>query len=299
MYSLARTRSTGGSRVSDSPLLLRRLGQELRRLREAAGKTGESAGAVLDVHQSTISRIETGKRKLAEEELATLLDFYEAPDSERTEARALFKQTDRQPERVTVYSSSVPPWARRLMEVEGDVAEKWSYENELVPGLFQTEDYARALILASAGLYGMDRVEVERRVTGRMARQAILTGDHQPTVNVLLNEPALHRPVGGRAVARRQLLTLVEMSQRRNITIRVLPFDLGEHPILGYGLHLLRFRDEREPSMAYVEQGQSITYFEGVADIARYFEVIGHLTDVALGPDESRAWIIEMADTFR
>jgi hypothetical protein len=159
-----------------------------------------------------------------------------------------------------------------------------------VPGLLQTEDYARAILRAGRPRDG--EAEIERLVAARMARQAILTREHPPLLWVVLNEAVLRRPVGGRAVMRAQIAHLAAAAQSRHTVIQVLPFAAGEHAEMGGARVIVSLPDEGD--VVYVEgpgSGQIIGTPEEVAECALRFDL---LRAVALSPDESVAMIAKM-----
>ena len=165
-----------------------------------------------------------------------------------------------------------------------------------IPGLLQTEDYARAVI--RAGQARPDPETRERRLTARMARQEILSRPDPPEIWAVLNEPVVSRPVGGADVMREQLQHLIELSTRPNtpLTLQVLPLSVGARPGMNGPFVILQFLSPTDPPMLYLETATDGLYLEESPDIERYTLRFNHLAARALGPDESRIMIAGLAE---
>ncbi|MEH1012633.1 helix-turn-helix transcriptional regulator [Micromonospora sp. CPCC 206060] len=235
------------------------LAGELRRARTAAGLSQEDLAQQINYSQSLVSMIEQARRTPG-------LDFMtRADDVLHTDGLLVRLQA-------LVHIESAPPWFREWMAVEQEVAALWSFEVSVLPGLLQTEDYARA-VLATGGLLPEDRAE--RLITSRMQRQAVLTRDRPPQFVAVFDEQILHRPVGGRAVMREQLAHLVEMGRRPHIQIHVVPADVGEYPGLA-GPFVLGCYDDgtRVVHLDTPLHGQVIDRPEDVANLNRRWEAV-------------------------
>jgi hypothetical protein len=164
----------------------------------------------------------------------------------------------------------------------------------VIYGLLQTEAYARALMMTASQLPSKD--EFERRLTFRMKRQERLASDDIPEMWITLNEAALRRQVGGPETMREQLERLIQVSRLNSMTLQVLPFSAGAHPATHGGFEMLGFPEAGDPDVVYVEYWRGSIYLESAPDIDGYAKLFDHLRARALGPDESRALISQLAE---
>jgi hypothetical protein len=162
-----------------------------------------------------------------------------------------------------------------------------------VPGLFQTEGYARAVITSDAD--GEPAEETDRRVTLRMTRQKLLTEPDSPQIHVVLDEAALCRVYGSTKVMREQLEHLVARSELPNVTLQVLPFDRGSRPAASGPFTMLQFAEDDLPDIVYMEQLTSAVYLDKRMDIELYRAAMQRITEAALTPSESRAYLADRA----
>ncbi|MFE4974302.1 helix-turn-helix domain-containing protein [Kitasatospora sp. NPDC056651] len=277
----------------DSPTVLRRrLGSELRRLRERTGRQAKTVADELGFSATKVSRIESGQTTLKESDVRAMLELYGVSDA--VELRQFISLTRRSTQRGWWhdYADTLPDWFQTYVGLEADAARIRGYEVELVPGLLQTADYARAMFRVSP--VGLSVPEVERRVGLRIQRQEVFHRPIAPDVEVVLNESAFRRPVGGPEVMLSQVEHLIELAHKPRITIRILPFSLGSHPAMSSAFHILSFADV-PGDIVYVEALTSSLYLEKAEDIAHHELVFEQLTDAAMSPDESRAWMQELA----
>lgn len=262
----------------ESPTVSRlQLGRELRRLREAAGVTRESAAAELECSTSKLSKIETGKAAIRAGEVKVLLDRYGVEERDNV-LRLAREARRRSPYRV-------PDWAKTYLGLEAEAAELRTYENELVPGLLQTEVYARVVIQAFNP--ARDPREVERMVAARMERQQRLRSKDAPLLWAILNEAVVRRMVGGREVMGRQVEHLAILAEDPNITIQVLPFSAGAHPAMGSNFVHLRLTEPADAEMIYLEDMTSADYLDRPHQVNAYFTAFGMLAAAALDPIQS------------
>ena len=271
----------------------RQLGLALAGLREAAGKSREDAAGVVECSESKISRIERGHVGVRASELRDLLNFYGVTGQQRTELEELARGTRRRRPRTT-YGKALPDWFRRYVNLEEAASEIRTYDGELVTGILQTENYARAITRASP----LHRPEdVDRLVQARIARQARLTSDNPPQMWVVMAEGVLRTRVGGREIMRAQLDHILEVGHLPNVTIQVTPFSSGAHASSGINFSLLRFPDEVGVDVVYLEDLTSASYLDKPDDPQRqqYVLVFNHLTAGALSPTES----LELVDTVK
>ncbi|MGH3930194.1 MAG: helix-turn-helix domain-containing protein [Pseudonocardiaceae bacterium] len=268
------------------------LGATLRRKREAVGYLQEQAAAALDCDTSKISRIEHGRSGLKAAELEKLLDLYGVTETEREELLDVGKES-RQRGRRKLYGDTLPGHFRRFIDLEADATEIRCYEGELVPGLLQTEDYAQALIRVA--LFGADQTEVDRRVKIRMDRKAILARDAPPPPRLwcVLGEAVFARPIGGLDVLRTQIEYLLQVAaEPTTVTLQVLPFVVGAYAGLGGSFSLLSL-GTAAPEIGHIDTlGVGSTYIEGES-VTSLIERFDHQRAAALGPEESRAFILD------
>jgi transcriptional regulator with XRE-family HTH domain len=270
----------------------RQLGAELRRLRVAAGRSQKEAAEVIECDTSLVSRIERGLRSLKVLELNALLDFYGAPPKKRTEISKI-GQVARQRQRRRMYSDIFPGSFRRVSDHEQEAREIYYWEPEVIPGLLQTETYARTLItIARTAVMDDPGDDVEHRVQFRLERQEILTRKSPPLMWFVIGEPALRRPLGRREVLREQLEHLSSVTDNhQNIVIQVAPLSIVDHPLLGGSIGIFRF-DGRVPNIAH--QATFIgggLYMDDEEDVAACSQAFDRLRAVALGPEESKDFI--------
>jgi hypothetical protein len=181
------------------------------------------------------------------------------------------------------YADVVPGWFDDYVGLEEAASQIRGYEVQFVPGLLQTEDYARGVIMLS---YSHPK-EIGRRVNLRMARQAILDRPEPPVLRMVLDEALLSRPMGGPRAMRAQLRHLIELAQRPNITIQVIPFNSGGHPAAGGPFSLLSFAEHDLPDVLYLEQLTGAQYHTKPEIVGGYLEVMKRLDAEAPGPADS------------
>ena len=272
-----------------------RLRHELRRLREEAGLTHSEVADRLEWCRPKLSRIENGQSRVNTGDVADLLDL--TASATRPPARPSSSSPASPPPRLVDPLHRRPAeGVRHLIGLEAEAAAIRTYESELVPGLLQTEDYARAVI--PGGQVRPDPDTVERRVAARIARQELLTRPGPPEIWAILDEAVILRPVGGPAVMRAQLRRLTEVSTRPNatVTLQVLPLAVGAHPGMNGPFVILGFQNPKDPPMVHLETATDGLYLEEPPDIERYTLRFSHLVARALGPNESRAIITALAE---
>jgi len=270
----------------------RRLMRELKRLREASDLTPDEAAARLDFSRSKIYRLENGKSRIDADDLEDMLDLYGVTSPERDALIQLGKEARRRgwwTRYKDVFSGSYV-----VLESEASNIRRCA---SLVPGIFQTEDYARAVITATGPW--LTREEIERRVTARATRQKALFGTRNPCMHVVLDESVLRRQVGGPDATRRQIAALAEVAQRPEITIQVLSFAAGACAGIDGDFVILDFPDPEDLSVVYVEGLFGDLYLESKGETDRYVLAWGHLAEQALDPAASLAMIADLAEDSR
>ncbi|MCA1707215.1 MAG: helix-turn-helix domain-containing protein [Actinobacteria bacterium] len=272
----------------------RRLGAELRTLREHAGLTIEDVAKELECSVSKVSRLETGKGIPYGRDVRDLLDRYGVTDPANRDRLMRWVRDGQRQGWWHDYSDVlapdpedplVPDNLDRFVALEQDASEVCGFENTLVPGLLQTEDYARAVL---STLSTADSEATDRLVELRMRRQARLYADEEPLhVHMVLDEAVLHRTVGGEQVMRGQLKRLIADAQRPNITIQVLPFNIGVHRSVGGSFTVLAFPDSDDNDLVYVESHLGQLYLEKEHDVEVYEQIFDALVDKCMTPEQS------------
>ncbi|MCX4478264.1 helix-turn-helix domain-containing protein [Streptomyces cellulosae] len=234
-------------------------GARVRRLRTAAGLTQAELGALTHVVSTRITQIERASGAKPTLELARALDAALGADDLLVELWPY------------VYREAFPDWSRKFMEYSERAVAVRQYAAHVVPGLLQTEDYARAVLKVGRTL--SSEAQLEERVALRMGRQERLGAPDRPELWVVLDEAVLRRPVGGLPVMRDQLTRLLASAREPHITVQVLPFDQGEHEVMGGSLTVLTMPDGRE--VAYTEgahYGQLVEEPDEVASLALTYD---------------------------
>ncbi|WP_326699486.1 helix-turn-helix domain-containing protein [Streptomyces sp. NBC_01754] len=259
----------------------RRLGRELRKLREDAGLTIEEAGAQIQRSDSTISRIETGARAVQIIELKGLLEAYGTPQSERDSYLRMLREA---PEQGwwTEYEGTLPPGLDTYIGLESDAATLRVFALGIVHSLVQTEDYARAVI--RPGRPTASTAVIDKLVSVRLERQKVLVRSPEPVqLTVVLDEGSLRRTVGGPAAMRTQVQHLIHMAEKiPNVTLQVLPYDRGAHGAMNGGFTLIDFPDPGEPTVAYLDTPAGNLYMQKPHDTRRFDQLFGQLRGAAL-----------------
>ena len=279
-------RAPAGMQPAGGPTVLRMtLGGQLRRLREERGITREQAGDAIRGSHAKISRLELGRVGFKERDIADLLTLYGVTDPTELEAFLNLARQANSPGWWHRYGDLLPGWFETYIGLEQSASVLRSYESRFVPGLLQTADYARAVIRLSHGRETPN--DIDRRVDLRMRRQEILMRQDSPVLWAVIDESCLHRPIGGRPALRAQLERLIEASQRPNVTIQFLPYDVGGHAAAGGPFTILRFPESDLPDIVYLEQLTSALYLDKRPDVDRYLAVMDQLSVTAEPPDRT------------
>ncbi|GLY84512.1 transcriptional regulator [Actinoallomurus iriomotensis] len=268
------------------PTVLRRLlGAQLRRLRERQGITREEAGYAIRASGSKMSRLELGRVGFKERDVADLLTLYGVTDETDRESLLALAQDANSPGWWHRYGDVLPGWFETYVGLEEAAALVRTYEVQFIPGLLQTEEYARAVI--SLGNSTAPSEEIEQRVSLRMTRQKLLTRGESPRLWAVVDEAALRRPIGGRDVMRGQLERLIEATKLPGVILQVLPFRVGGHTAEAGAFSILRFPESDLPDVVYVEQLTSALYLDRRDDVDSYMEAMERLCVVSAHPDET------------
>jgi hypothetical protein len=261
-------------------------------MREARQLSCADAGKAVGWSESKISRIETGRVGVRQPDLERLLALYEVSGDEHAALLALRRQATHRGWWHS-YADALPAYFEDYVGLEDGAKSLFTYQNQLVHGLMQTEDYAAAVIRAAQPAASVD--EVERQLAARTTRQALLTAGSPLQMWAVLDEAVLRRQVGGISVMRPQLARIQEIAALPNVTMQVLPFDTGAHPSMGTSFELLQFPEAGDTAIVYIEDQTSSQYLEAIADIERYTLVFDHLRAAALSPQRSAEFIGQVA----
>jgi hypothetical protein len=262
------------------------LGAHLRRMREAHGVTREEAGYAIRSSESKISRIELGRVSFKERDIADLLTLYgmARDDPERDRLLGLAREANKTGWWHR-YGDVLPSWFLSYLGLEAAASLIRTYEVQFVPGLLQTRDYARAVV--RLGHQRAPDAEVERRVDLRLARQNLLTRPRPPQLWAVVDEAALRRPIGGLAVLRAQIESLIEATTKPNIQVQIVPFEIGGHAAAGGAFTILRFPEPDLSDVVYVEQLTSALYLDKREDLDLYAETMERLCLEAHPPSQT------------
>ncbi|HSX98604.1 MAG TPA: helix-turn-helix transcriptional regulator [Streptomyces sp.] len=272
----------------------RRLGQELRRLRELKGMTAEEVAERLLVSQSKISRLENGRRSISQRDVRDLCGVYEVEDQRVVDSLMQMAKDSRQ--QGWWHAFGDVPYSVYI-GLETDAASLRVYDPQVVPGLLQTRPYAEALI--AGALPETTPADIDKRVQVRLRRQERISAPESPLrLWTVLDESALRRVVGNRSLMREQLEHLVEQSQLPHVTVQVIPFEMGAHPGLNGQYAILEFPDASDSSVVYIEGVTSDLYLEKPADVQKYSVMYEHLRAQALNVEQSRQLIADIAKDY-
>ncbi len=273
------------ARSRRSPTLRRReLGVVLRGLRTRAGMTVEQVAESLLVSPSKISRLETGQRGASPRDIRDLCNLYQVADSAQREQLALLAREGKQ----QGWWQTGWPYAT-FVGLEAEATAISDFESDVIPGLLQTEDYARAIMRAAVP--PLTAEEIEQHVAARQARQAILHRPDAPTLRAVIDEAVFHRRAASQEVMRKQILSLLEASELPHVRLQVLEFAAGQHPAAESTFIILDYSVRSLPSTVYVETLVGNLYLERDAELQAYRLVFERLSDMALQPSKTVAFL--------
>lgn len=280
--------------VSGASLTVRQreLGRRLRQLRYQHGLTVEDVVGQLLCSATKVSRLETGMRRPSLRDVRDLCALYDLDDQTSTELMNLARGAREQGWWTQYVDVSFEPY----IGLEAEATAITCYSMYYVPGLLQTEQYARALIKAIA-----PRIEpevYEQRVEVRLRRQQLLEQEDRPRYRVLLDEAVLHRRVGGTQVMYAQLSKILEAEKKDQAAVQIIPFDVGAHAAQDSNFVLLEFDEPSVSPVIYVEGLTGSRYIDREADVDRYREAVERLRDSALNQHESKHRLNELRRLF-
>ena len=268
---------------SGGPTVLRiLLGTQLRRLRQEKKISRHDAGYAIRASHAKISRMELGQVSFKRRDVDDLLQLYGVDDPKQREALLGLISSANAQGWWHKYGDVLPQWFGVYVGLEESASVIRTFEVQFVPGLLQSEDYARSVIRLSRTATSDE--DVDSRVTMRMRRQRRFLEPHAPRLWAVIDEAVLHRPYGDAEVMRGQIEHLIEMTLRPNITIQIATFAMGGHPAAGGPFSILRFPTPQLPDVVYLEQLSSALYFDKYEDTNRYSQTMDHLATQAPPP---------------
>lgn len=282
--------------MAGSSAPLRRLGAELRRLREVAGRTQVDVGAEIGRSHATLVNWERGKTKISKSDLVCLLAELRAPAELRKGLEQLRRDSYQGTSQWAVYG--LPDWLRPLYSFEEDAALVETFQPVIVPGLLQTEEYARTT--HQSGPHIVAPNDVDRWVAARMHRQRRLIETEPLQLHAVITEAALRLQVGDRELMATQLEQLTKAATADNITIQVLPNDQADHAGVAGNLTLLRFADpDADPPLAYFDGPLGGNMISDEGDVAALIKLHEDLRSSSLNPDDSAAMLAAILEEYR
>jgi hypothetical protein len=283
------------TRASGPTIARWQLGGQLRQLREAAGVSHSKIASEIGCSVSKIYKVEAGDVGVTRADVLVMMTMYSVQDDQQREALLELQRRGKERGWWAQYGQLPTPYSMYIGLESAAVAIR-NFELAAVPGLLQTDEYARALL--DQQQLTTDETERERRRQVRIARQRCLTDDPPLALWAILDESVLHRQVGGGVVMREQLRHLVEMSAKPNVTIQILPYSEGAHAGMLGSVAILEFAEEIHSPVAYVETLAGDVYLERDADMKRVMVAYTHLNASALSPAKSRNLITEVIKTM-
>ncbi|MET8680636.1 helix-turn-helix transcriptional regulator [Streptomyces sp. NPDC004647] len=271
----------------------RRLGQELRRLRELKGMTAEEVAERLLVSQSKISRLENGRRSISQRDVRDLCGVYEVEDHRIVDSLMQMAKDSRQQGWWHAFGDI--PYSVYI-GLETDAASLRVYEPQVMPGLLQTRTYAESVI--AGALPEASSADIDKRVEVRLRRQERIGAENPLRLWAVLDESTLRRVVGGPQIMREQLEHVVELSQLPHVTVQVMPYAMGAHPGVTGQYTILEFPDASDSSVVYLEGVTSDLYLEKANDVQSYSVMYEHLRAQALNVDQTRQFISDVAKEY-
>ncbi|MGW7239497.1 helix-turn-helix domain-containing protein [Streptomyces sp. NPDC054804] len=273
------------------------LGKRLQELREASGLGRDEAARVLRVAQATVRRMEMAEVALKIPYVQVLLETYGVPEEEHAAFVRLAEEAN-QPGWWQRFHDVLPDWFSLYVSLEGAARVIRSYEPHFLPGLLQTEAYARAVL--EAGTIGhSDPAAVERHVSLRLTRQRLLEQDDPPHLWVIMDETVLRRPVSADcAVMREQVDKLLAFVERDRITLQIAEFASGPHPGTYAPFTLFRFAEPELPDMVFTEYLTGALYLDSRDEVGAHLEVLDHMTARAASAQRTEELLREYRDNL-
>ncbi|MFG2223009.1 helix-turn-helix domain-containing protein [Streptomyces sp. NPDC050161] len=279
------------ARSAGAPTVLRVvLGKRLQDLREKAGLSYEQAAKALDVTHATIRRMEKAEVGLKIPYVEKLLATYGVRDDDEIAGFLSLAREANRPGWWHNFRDVLPDWFSAYVSLESEANLIRAYQPAYVPGLLQTEDYARAVL--RAGMPHAPGADIDRAVALRRERQSLLTRENAPMLWVVMDETVLRRPIGGPKVMHGQISRLMEATALPNVRLQIIPFAAGPHPAMYGPFHIFRFPIPELPDIAYTESLVGAGYFDQRNDVSQFLEALdrmcaqaapAHTTEAILG----------------
>ncbi|MEU2510812.1 helix-turn-helix domain-containing protein [Streptomyces syringium] len=265
------------------------LGKRLQDLREKAGLSFEEAGRALDVTHATVRRMEKAEVGLKIPYVEKLLGVYGVTDPVEVEGFLALTREANRPGWWHRFRDVLPEWFSAFVSLEGEANLIRAYEPHYIPGLLQTEQYARAVL--RAGMPHAPDADIDRAVAVRRERQSLLTRDRAPLLWVVMDETVLRRPIGGPGVMREQITHLVEATALPNVRLQIMPFAAGPHPAMYGPFHIFRFPLPELPDIAYAENLVGASYFDQRDDVSAFLEALDRMCAQAAPAQTTEAFL--------
>jgi len=281
-----------------SPLVQRRrLRAELRKARQATDPplTQEQVAHEMDWSLSKVIRIESASSGISANDLKALLQLYGVEDARQVDSLLALARAARERSWWSAYRDVAPSSLLQLIEYESAASVVRQFETTFIPGILQTEDYARAVI---QDYYderpGSDKLRA--LVELRIRREDLFDADNRPSFQFMLDEAVIRRLVGGSSVMRNQLRRLIEVADKPNVTVEVIPFSAGLHPGMNGPFEIIEFADPSDSDIVYLESPRGDIVSDDPEETLKYREAFEGLSKAALGPRDSLARIAKIAD---
>jgi hypothetical protein len=255
------------------------LGGQLRRMREQAGISRADAGWQIRASESKVSRMELGRVGFKERDVSDLLELYGMQNEDERFRLMELARAANNPGWWSRYGDVMPSWFTNYVGLEVAATLIRTYEVMFVPGLMQTEEYARAVV--QMGRAYLPDEEIEQRVALRVTRQQILNRVNPARLWVVIDESVLRRPVGGEEIMRAQIEHLMKWAQQPNITLQIMPFSSVGYPGAGGAFSILRFPEGDLPDIVYIEHAASALYLDKLDEVDEYVAIMEALTIAA------------------
>jgi len=279
-----------------SPLVQRRrLRTELKKARQTSGLTQDQVAGEMDWSLSKIIRIESASSGISANDLKALLQLYGVKDPGQVDSLVALARAARERSWWSAYRDVAPQQLLQLTEYESAAQVIRQFETMFVPGILQTEDYARAVI---DNYYeeGLSSNQLRALVELRTRRQDVIDAENPPSFHFILDESAIRRLVGGPSIMRRQLRRLIEVADKPNITLEVIPFSAGLHPGMKGPFEIIEFADPSDSEIVYLESPRGDIFSDVPEETSKYREDFERLGKASLGAQGSLARIAKVAD---
>ncbi|HUC58270.1 MAG TPA: helix-turn-helix transcriptional regulator [Streptosporangiaceae bacterium] len=272
----------------------RRLRAELRSARQAAKLTQETVAQAMDWSPSKIIRIEAGSTGISTNDLKALLQLYKIDDPIRADELLSLARAAKERSWWSDYKDEVSPRFFQFIEHEAAASGMQSFQPLMVPGLFQTREYAKTVIAQFAPSASDKRLDTLLNI--RIRRQEVLNRTNSPLMHFVLNEAAIRAEVGGKQIMHRQLLHLIDLADRPDLTLEIIPFTAGLHPGMQAPFIILELADGADDDVLFLEQPRGdLIFADDLDETSTYRETFEQLRKLSLGPEQSAAYLATIA----